>query len=293
MAEIDYSIRPLCYSHVDLPREFFGGVPIHSGEGVSTSPMVYVLVSGKEPDGTVHHYLVDAGFAADKWIHRFGFYHWEAPEAVLAKVGVAPEDIEKVFLTHMHFDHGNNLPAFPNAAVYVQEDEFQGWCEALALPQLYTPLGEESWVTSSFDRDDLQMYGRLAGEQRLHYVRDGEEVVPGIVGHLSRDGHTFGSQWISVQTSGGPFVVAGDTVMWYSNVEEMWPSGYTNGNTYNMLLTYGEIHEFLGGEIDRIVPGHDLELFKRHTSWRAGDNEVAEVHVAAWDTSLRAGDAGR
>jgi hypothetical protein len=63
MAEIDYSIRPLCYSHVDLPREFFGGVPIHSGEGVSTSPMVYVLVSGKEPDGTVHHYLVDAGFA--------------------------------------------------------------------------------------------------------------------------------------------------------------------------------------------------------------------------------------
>jgi hypothetical protein len=61
---------------------------------------VYTLVSGKEPDGAVHHYLVDAGFAADKWIHRFGFYHWEAPEAVLAKVGVAPADIEKVFLTH-------------------------------------------------------------------------------------------------------------------------------------------------------------------------------------------------
>ena len=40
---MDYSIRPLCFSHVDLPREFFGGVPIHSGEGVSSSPMIYVL----------------------------------------------------------------------------------------------------------------------------------------------------------------------------------------------------------------------------------------------------------
>jgi hypothetical protein len=43
-AAMDYSIRPLCFSHVDLPREFFGGVPIHSGEGVSSSPMIYVLL---------------------------------------------------------------------------------------------------------------------------------------------------------------------------------------------------------------------------------------------------------
>jgi N-acyl homoserine lactone hydrolase len=291
MADIDYSIRPLCYSHVDLPREFFGGVPIHSGEGVSTSPMVYVLISGKEADGALHHYLVDAGFAAEKWIHRFGFYHWEGPDAVLAKVGVAPEDIERIFLTHMHFDHGNNLPAFPNASVYVQWDEYQGWIKALALPELYTPLGDESWVTSSFDREDIQMYGRLASEHRLHFVHDGEQIAPGIVGHLSKDGHTFGTQWLSVETSSGPFVMAGDTVMWYSNVEEMWPSGYTNGNTYNMLLTYGEIHEYVGGELDRIVPGHDIELFKRHASWKTGDNEVGEVHVATWDTSRRPDNA--
>jgi hypothetical protein len=106
-------------------------------------------------------------------------------------------------------------------------------------------------------------------------------------GHLSKDGHTFGTQWISVQTSGGPYVVAGDAVMWYSNVEEMWPSGYTNGNTYNMLLTYGQIHEYLGGAVDRIVPGHDSLVFDRHPSWLVGPNEVCEVHVAEWDTSLR------
>jgi glyoxylase-like metal-dependent hydrolase (beta-lactamase superfamily II) len=286
MTAVDYSIRPLCYSHVDLPREFFGGVPIHSGEGVSTSPMIYVLVSGQDSDGTVHHYMVDAGFQAEKWIHRFGFYHWEPPQTVLGKVGVTPDQIEKVFLTHMHFDHGNNLPAFPNAQVYVQWEEYQGWAQALGLPELYTPLGEESWITSSFDRDDMQMYGRLAGEHRLQFVGDGEEIAPGLVAHLSKEGHTFGSQWLSVETSGGPFVVAGDTVMWYSNVQEMWPSGYTNGNTYKMMLTYGEIHRHLDGEVDRIIPGHDIEVFKRHLSWKIGDNEVGEVHVASWDRSL-------
>jgi glyoxylase-like metal-dependent hydrolase (beta-lactamase superfamily II) len=285
VAAVDYSIRPLCYSHVDLPREFFGGVPIHSGKGMCTAPMIYVLVSGREPDGTVHHYLVDAGFRADKWIHRFGFYHWEPPEVVLGKVGVTPAEIEKVFLTHMHFDHGNNLTAFPNATVHVQWEEYRGWTQALALPDLYTPLGDESWVTSSFDRDDMRMYGDLVGTHRLRFVGDEEELVPGIVAHLSRDGHTFGTQWISIETSGGPFVVAGDAVMWYSNVEEMWPSGYTNGSTYNMMLTYGAIHERLSGEIDRIVPGHDAEVFKRHRGWTVGDNEVGEVHVAGWDRS--------
>ena len=132
----------------------------------------------------------------------------------------------------------------------------------------------------------MQMYGRLAGEHRLQFVGDGEKIAPGLVAHLSKEGHTFGSQWLSVETSSGPVVVAGDTVMWYSNVQEMWPSGYTNGNTYKMMLTYGEIHRHLDGEVDRIIPGHDIEVFKRHLSWKIGDNEVGEVHVASWDRSL-------
>lgn len=283
---MDYSIRPLCFAHADMPREFFGGVPIHSGEGMSTSPMIYVLVSGRDEDG-VHHYLVDAGFHSEKWIKRYNFYHWESPEQVLEKVGVRPSEIEKVFLTHMHFDHANNVGAFTEADVYVQRDEYHGWLEALALPDLYTPLGEQSWLTSSFERDDARVFGELARDRRLKFCDDNEELAPGIRGHLSKDGHTFGTQWISVDTSNGPYVIAGDAVMWYSNVEEMWPSGYTNGNTYNMLMTYGQIYEYLEGDVDRIVPGHDALVFERHPSWKVNDNEIAEVHVAAWDESRR------
>lgn len=287
----DYSIRPFCFAHADMPREFFAGVPIHSGEGFSTCAMIYVLLSGQDDDGSVHHYVVDAGFHAEKWIQKFSFFDWESPEDVLGKVGVHPSEIEKVFLTHMHFDHANNVGAFPNADVYVQLDEYHGWLEALALPDLYTPLGEDSWITSSFERDDARVFGELARDRRLKFCGDKEELAPGIRGHLSKDGHTFGTQWISVDTSNGPYVIAGDAVMWYSNVEEMWPSGYTNGNTYKMLMTYGQIYEYLQGDVNRIVPGHDLLLFDRHPSWKVNNNEVAEVHVAQWDKSLRPVDA--
>ena len=45
--------------------------------------------------------------------------------------------------------------------------------------------------------------------------------------------------------------------------------------------------EYLRGEVNRIVPGHDTLVFDRHPSWKVGENEVGEVHVAAWDKSLR------
>lgn len=279
----DMSIRTLCYSHVDLPVEFFGGVPIHSGEGVRTAAMVYTLLSTKDEAGE-HHHLVDCGFD-EPWIPRFGFYDFEAPEVVLAKVGVRPEEIETVFVTHMHFDHVNNLHRFPNAHVIVQREEIEGWRRALALSERFTPMGEQSWILSSFDRGDLDFFDRLAAEDRLTLVEDGDELAPGIVGHLSPRGHTFGVQWLEVDVPGGPIVVASDTAMWYSNIEEMWPSGYTNGDTYQMLLTYGEIAEFVGDDLDRVIPGHDMRVFDRHAAARIGANEVAEVHVASWDSS--------
>jgi len=278
------SIRTFCYAHVDLPVEFFGGVPIHSGEGVKTAAMVYTLLSTKDEGGGEHHHLVDCGFD-EPWIPRFGFYDFEQPQVVLDKVGVSPDQIETIFVSHMHFDHVNNLHRFPNANVIVQRVEHDGWEQALALSDRYTPLGENSWILSSFDRADMKVFESLEADGRLTFVEDRDELAPGIVGHLSLGGHTFGVQWLEVDTPGGPIVVASDTAMWYSNIEEMWPSGYTNGNTYQMLLTYGEIAEFVGDDLDRVIPGHDMRIFERHPSKMIGANEVAEVHVAAWDSS--------
>ena len=49
----------------------------------------------------------------------------------------------------------------------------------------------------------------------------------------------------------------------------------------------GQIYEYLQGDVNRIVPGYDPLVFERYPSWKVNDNEIAEVHVAKWDTSLR------
>jgi glyoxylase-like metal-dependent hydrolase (beta-lactamase superfamily II) len=283
---VDYSIRSLCYAHVDLPAEFFGGVPIHSGDGIKTAAMHYVLLSSRDADEQEHHVLVDVGFADEEWIGRFGFYDWEPPETVLGRVGLEISQIEKVLVSHMHFDHINALGHFPDVELYLHRQEYDGWVEVLALPPHLTPMGRESWITSSFHREDLARLGEYMARGKLHFVESGEEVLPGVTAYLS-GGHTFGNQWFSVETSGGTYAVAADAAFWYSNVEEMWPSGYTNGDTYRMLLTYGELYEHLDGEIDRIVPGHDMQIYERHPSWTDGTNQVAEVHVAGWDKSRK------
>lgn len=146
-------------------------------------------------------------------------------------------------------------------------------------------MGEESWLTASFDRRDPERLSRLLADGRLRFLSGGESVIPHVRSNVCHEGHTFGNQWLFIETTGGPYVVASDAVMWYSNIEEMWPSGTTAGNTYRMLLTYGRISELLDGETNRLVPGHDMEIFARHPSWTSGANEIAELHVAHWDSS--------
>src|SRR5690606_10226251 len=42
----------------------------------------------------------------------------------LAEQGLAPNDVGKVFLSHLHFDHANNVDLFPHAELIVSREEW-------------------------------------------------------------------------------------------------------------------------------------------------------------------------
>jgi glyoxylase-like metal-dependent hydrolase (beta-lactamase superfamily II) len=73
--------------------------------------------------------LIDTGMKGDWSPSGKTYENVEHPDAILAKVGFAPEDIEDVILTHLHFDHAGNLDRFPNATFHVQRAEYEGWKE--------------------------------------------------------------------------------------------------------------------------------------------------------------------
>lgn len=284
--DTDYSIWPLAYCQADMPHDFFGGSGIFSNAGIVKIPMIYTLLVGGEVGGKQHVALVDCGFRKGEWLNRYAFSGWEDPVDVLAKVGFRPEDVEVILVTHMHFDHMGNFEAFPNAKLYIQLDEYLGWSEAVCLAHQMETEEEKAWIFSSFDPEDLIRAAQGVSNGRVKFVRGDEEVLPGITAMLAKDSHTFGTQWFLVQTRNGPFVVAGDAVYWYSNVERMWPPGYNQGNAFQQIHTYVRMRDALKKQTSRIIPGHDPIVWERHKTWSTeSGNQVAEVNLREDDSS--------
>jgi len=275
----NYSLLNLCYAKTDMPKDFFGGAGIMSNQGTATVPMHMTLIKG-EHNGDRCLYLVDCGFKEPIWFERYGFYDWEDPRTVLAKVDAAPEHIQAILVTHMHFDHIGQLDIFPNAHIYLQRTEFEGWSQALNLPPKFHP-GSNPWLYSSFEPKDMQALARAEDAGRLTLLDGDTEVFPGITGRLATRCHTFGSCWWEISTADGPFIIAGDTVYWYANLEQMWPPGYGQGDAFELLLLYDILKQRVDDRIDRIIPGHDYALYKKYPSWIKGKNPVAEVHCPA------------
>jgi glyoxylase-like metal-dependent hydrolase (beta-lactamase superfamily II) len=57
--------------------------------------------------------------------------------AALLGEGLAPQDIDTVILTHLHFDHADNLDLFPRACVVVQRSELAAAMDPVPSQRIY------------------------------------------------------------------------------------------------------------------------------------------------------------
>ncbi len=57
--------------------------------------------------------------------------------AALAAEGLVPADIDTIVLTHLHFDHADNLDLFPNACVVVQRAELAAAVDPVPSQRIY------------------------------------------------------------------------------------------------------------------------------------------------------------
>ncbi|MCY1204405.1 Metallo-beta-lactamase superfamily protein [compost metagenome] len=209
--------------------------------------------------------LVDTGFSACSARAR-GRDFSLPPETALARLGLAPEAVEDVVLTHLHYDHAGNVEAYPRARIHLQEAEMH---YATGRYMCFEAMRH------FFSADDVQAVVRrlYAGQVRFH---DGDsELAPGMELHRI-GGHTPGLQVVRVHTARGWVVLASDALHYYRN--------YTDSNPFpaifhvgDMLEGYARIRTLADSEA-HIVPGHDPLVAERYPPADAGDG-IYRLHA--------------
>ena len=121
--------------------------------------------------------LIDTGFMKDdrsEFSDKFGIPYWISPLRMLAELGLGPDDITDIIVSHAHFDHMGSIGEFPNARIYMQKQELLSWHEAMALPPQF------GFLTAIIDPDNLRSAFDAAVEHRLTLVDgDRDNLLPG------------------------------------------------------------------------------------------------------------------
>jgi glyoxylase-like metal-dependent hydrolase (beta-lactamase superfamily II) len=134
----------------------------------------------------------------------------------LAAAGVAPDDIDIVINTHLHFDHcgwntvrngnGKIAPTFPRAK----------YC---------APEGEWQYARKPSERDSIsyisENYDPLVASGQMTLLKGGEEIVPGI-SVQTFPGHTANMQAVIVQSGGQTVCYISDLIPTTAHIDLTW-----------------------------------------------------------------------
>lgn len=184
------------------------------------------------------------------------------PANALHDAGVDPADVEVVLLTHLHWDHAGNCDLFPNARVLVQQAELR---YAIAPGRFFrksflSPLS--GWQHPPF---------LVAG---LDVLDGPAEIAPG-VRVVPVPGHTPGSQAVVVDTERGRFLIAGDSVCTYQNIEADLPPGFHTDVDASMTSM-----DLMRSVADFVLPSHDYAVLS--------DGPVTEIGASHTARSIPA-----
>ncbi|MFH1810210.1 MAG: MBL fold metallo-hydrolase [Pseudomonadota bacterium] len=168
--------------------------------------------------------LVDTG-AGENWSEREQDIYDLAPVAggvlgALQRIGVAPDEVTDVILTHLHFDHaggivrrdgaGTLVPTFSEATHHLQRRHFK-WAEHASEKD-----------RGSFKLDEVTL---LARSGRLHLLDGDTEIFDGVEVLVS-EGHSVGQQLVRVRGGGETLLYCGDVIPTTAHLRIPWVMGY-------------------------------------------------------------------
>lgn len=188
--------------------------------------------------------LVDTGYDHEEGERRGRPVQMNPGEA-LAPLGLSPDKVDTIIITHLHYDHAGGLKHFPNATIHMQAAEMAyatGPC--MCHPTLKAPF------TGDHVCEAVQ---RLFSGRLIFHDGDGE-VAEGVTVHRI-GGHSTGLQAVRVLTSAGWICLASDAAHDYENFLDEKPFPIVV-NVQEMLDGFRRIRTLASSD-DLVVPGHD------------------------------------
>jgi glyoxylase-like metal-dependent hydrolase (beta-lactamase superfamily II) len=195
--------------------------------------------------------VMDSGYVDEALGERWGVGEYMDYRALFAEIGLSPDQVSHVTLSHLHWDHAGGTGRFPNAKFIIQTRELE--YAAGALPH-------NSMARLAVEAGDVLKLVKLNWEDRVIVVEgDRESILPGVDVYLT-PGHTIGTMTVCVATVKGRVCYTSDAVYTYRNLEEDIPLGLAI-NSAQAVESFKKIRGLLRGGI--LVPGHDPALFTR------------------------------
>jgi len=160
----------------------------------------------------------------------------------LKKIGINPEDINYVILSHLHLDHAGGVGDFPNAVYVVQQKEYD-WA--------YSPENNQKDAYIKADFDKPVKWKKLNGEETYDFFGDGTLEI------WFTPGHTPGHQSLMVNLeNSGKFFLTADSCYTDENLNENILPGLVWDAELSMNVLK-KLQEMQKDSNITIITGHD------------------------------------
>lgn len=218
-------------------------------EKVVTRNYYLWCIKGIEDGETI---IVDTG-VTPSLAEKLNLPGYTNPKELLARINVNINEVQKVILSHLHFDHDNGASLFPNATFYVQEQEYNFWAK--------DPMAKRPIFQAYADEDANNYLKSVEKANRLVLIKGDQQIAPGIECLLT-PGHSIANQSVAVNTIKGTAILGVDSAHLFENYQKDWPSIFII-DLVAWMKSYDKLRAKVSS-MDILFPGHDPAMAEKY-----------------------------